>query len=69
MTAADLLALWAERDRRYRLRRMMHAPWPLVRAEAQLVREHRQREIGLIPTAEETEALRQFFAGRILGQP
>ena len=64
MTAAELVALWSERDRRYRLRRMMHAPWPLVGAEAELVRGLRQREINLLPPPERAAAWRAWVGWR-----
>ena len=57
-------------------------PWKALREATGLSQRAVERELrwekrgrlslierGLIPTAEETEALRQFFAGRILGQP
>jgi hypothetical protein len=52
MTWASLLALWSERDARYRLRRVKGILRSLTVTEADAVRAYRRTEVALLSSVE-----------------
>lgn len=60
MTAAELLALWAIRDRRYVLRQRFGHTHPLGTDEMAQIREVRQREVSALPAPERAAAYRAW---------
>ena len=62
MTANDLIDAWSERDNRYTRRRFLGIAYPLSDREADVVREHRNREIGLLPPGQRAKAWAELKA-------